>query len=594
MIVGASVVFSLICAPASAESFTDGECTVTDYTSFSAQEYALSYLRMLGIADGIDPAANVTRGQVVSAIVRALGGESAAISLSGSMYTYDEKMAAYAHGCGILSGSTPSEWQLDSPVTGAQLSKMLVVTLGYGAIITSPNAYPAEYLGYAVKTGLTKGVADIGSDTVSGGDFAIMLMNALEADILEVVGVTDDEAIYEISDDATLESIYLQKKKLVKAEGIVEADFYTSIVADARCEFSRIRIDGILYTCQSENLKGLVGSKIEFVYADEKSEAKRVIVGTRLTEENTIYEFSSGHNAYYTDGELRYESAGDKEDKILLASNAVYVVNNKLLSSYDLKNVDFGQYVIKAIDNNDDSRCDVVFLTRSESMIVNYVKDDIIYLSYGTLNSKNVIDLSDYKADTDALIIRDVSGTPKALSDIAENSSISVIASDDLGFVEIIILTEPIYAMNFANLIMGDEPETINAQAKLWRGVDVNTGILMKYPNGSLAVVECSLEVFKPRSAYVYGTKGYMHIPNFYGAQELYIKMADEDEKHLSLPRLGDGFEEEIYEASLCIMSGKRQSDIHPMSDSIKVLRQMDTVRKQIGVAYPLDGEEQI
>ena len=80
-------------------------------------------------------------------------------------------------------------------------------------------------------------------------------------------------------------------------------------------------------------------------------------------------------------------------------------------------------------------------------------------------------------------------------------------------------------------------------------------------------------------------------VPNVFVGYE---EMADEDEKHLSLPRLGDGFEEEIYEASLCIMSGKRQSDIHPMSDSIKVLRQMDTVRKQIGVAYPLDGEEQI
>ena len=399
---------------------------------------------MLGIADGIEPAQNVTRGQAVSTIVRALGGESAAISLSGSMYTYDEKMAAYAYNCGILSGSTPSEWQLDALVTGAQLSKMLVVTLGYGAIITSPNAYPAEYLRYAVKAGLTKGVTNIGNDLVSGGDFAIMIMNALDADILEVVGVTDDEAIYEISDDATLESLYLQKKNLAKGEGIVEADFYTSIVADARCEFSRIRIDGLLYACQSEKLKGLVGSKIEFVYADEKSESKRTIAGTRLTEENTLYEFSSGHNAYYTDGELRYESAGDKEDKILLGENAVYVVNNMLLSSYDMKNVEFSQYIIKAIDNNDDSRCDVVFLTKSESMIVKYVKDDIIYLSYGTLNSKNVIDLSDYKADTDALIIRDVSGTPKALSDIAENSSISVIASDDLGFVEIIILTDPI------------------------------------------------------------------------------------------------------------------------------------------------------
>ena len=148
-----------------------------------------------------------------------------------------------------------------------------------------------------------------------------------------------------------------------------------------------------------------------------------------------------------------------------------------------------------------------------------------------------------------------------------------------------------IYAMNFANLIMGDVPESISAQAKLWNGVDVNTGVLMKYPSGALASVECSLEVYKPRSAYLYGTKGYIHIPNFYGAEELYLKIGDEDEKHISRPRLGGGFEEEIYEASGCIMSGKRQSDIHPMADSIKVLRQMDTVRKQIGVKYPFDGE---
>lgn len=149
-----------------------------------------------------------------------------------------------------------------------------------------------------------------------------------------------------------------------------------------------------------------------------------------------------------------------------------------------------------------------------------------------------------------------------------------------------------IYAMNFANLIMCDVPESISSEAKLWNGVDVNTGILMKYPSGAIASVECSLEVFKPRSAYVYGTKGYMHIPDFYGAQKLYLKIGDEDEKHISLPRQGGGFEEEICEASACIMSGKRQSDIHPMSDSIKVLKQMDAIRKQIGVKYPLEGEE--
>lgn len=149
-----------------------------------------------------------------------------------------------------------------------------------------------------------------------------------------------------------------------------------------------------------------------------------------------------------------------------------------------------------------------------------------------------------------------------------------------------------VYGLNFVNLIMSSTPESICAVSKLWNGVDVQTGILMKFQSGTIASVGCSFEVFKPRSAYVYGSKGHIHLPNFFGATEVYLKLGDEEEKHIALPRIGAGFEEEIYEACNCILSGKRQSEIHPMSDSIKVLKQMDYIRKQVGVKYPVDGEE--
>ena len=61
------------------------------------------------------------------------------------------------------------------------------------------------------------------------------------------------------------------------------------------------------------------------------------------------------------------------------------------------------------------------------------------------------------------------------------------------------------------------------------------------------------------------------------------------EERHVSKPSIGDGFEEEIIEACQCIRSGKTQSDIMPMSESIRILEQMDYIRKQIGLKYPFD-----
>ena len=87
---------------------------------------------------------------------------------------------------------------------------------------------------------------------------------------------------------------------------------------------------------------------------------------------------------------------------------------------------------------------------------------------------------------------------------------------------------------------------------------------------------------------YVYGSKGYIKVPHFFGAMEFFVHVNGE-ERRVQKPSIGDGFEEEIEEVCACIRNGKMQSDVMPMSESIRITEIMDTVREQIGVVYPFE-----
>lgn len=150
------------------------------------------------------------------------------------------------------------------------------------------------------------------------------------------------------------------------------------------------------------------------------------------------------------------------------------------------------------------------------------------------------------------------------------------------------LLDVGVYAINFASLFEGYTPKTVTSHCRIEEGVDTHTTAILGYENGVTAVITSALTTDKPTDAYVYGSEGYIFIPDFYKAQKIVV-VKNGKETVIERPSIGDGFEEEIIEACKCISAGKTQSDIHPMSDSIKVLEIMDTVRKQNGIVYPSD-----
>ena len=148
------------------------------------------------------------------------------------------------------------------------------------------------------------------------------------------------------------------------------------------------------------------------------------------------------------------------------------------------------------------------------------------------------------------------------------------------------LLDVGVYGLHLASLILGNEPKEISAVSHIEGGVDLHTVVTLKYANGAIASITSAIALRKPETAYIYGTKGYIRIPTFYGATEFYID-TDGHEEHFSFPAIGDGFEEEIIEVCECIKGGKTESDTHPLSDSIAILELTDKILDMIGVKYP-------
>ena len=150
------------------------------------------------------------------------------------------------------------------------------------------------------------------------------------------------------------------------------------------------------------------------------------------------------------------------------------------------------------------------------------------------------------------------------------------------------LLDVGIYGLHFASVFLGKEPKEVTAASHVDGGVDLHTQVTLKYENGAMASVTSAIALQKPESAYIYGTKGYLHLPTFYGAQELTLHKDGTQTKILK-PSLGEGFEEEIIEVCDCIRSGKTQSDILPVEETLRIIKMMDEIRKDIGVVYPFD-----
>ena len=185
---------------------------------------AVDMTSALGIIDGYEdgsfqPAENIERGEAAKMISAMLNGgrdsvqettESSYNDVLGSVDAWANKYIEYCTARGIVSGVGGDRFAPASNVTGTQLAKMLLVSLGYDSVKEGyqDNAmWSVNVNTDAVAAGLYAGIETIDmSAPLSRDNAAQMIWNALQANT--VVYLTDSTGAINIQDTTLLEKVY--------------------------------------------------------------------------------------------------------------------------------------------------------------------------------------------------------------------------------------------------------------------------------------------------------------------------------------------------------------------------------------------------
>ena len=151
------------------------------------------------------------------------------------------------------------------------------------------------------------------------------------------------------------------------------------------------------------------------------------------------------------------------------------------------------------------------------------------------------------------------------------------------------LLDVGIYPILFSNFIVGSYPKEIKAIAEFTNTkVDESDIINLKYENGTLASLTCSISADTDNTAVIYGEKGKIVIPKFWSAKESYLYLGDKVEEYVDSYEEA-GYKYEIEEANSCIKNKALESNIASHNITLELVKIMDEIRKQIGLVYPFE-----
>ncbi len=145
-----------------------------------------------------------------------------------------------------------------------------------------------------------------------------------------------------------------------------------------------------------------------------------------------------------------------------------------------------------------------------------------------------------------------------------------------------------IYPIYLSLLLLGYPIEIKALAAFTPTNVDATTSILLQYKNQATALLNCSISAQTRTEAFIYGDKGYIQIVGrFMEATQMILKKNDEEEQVLIFPRKTFGYNFEAQEVVECLLQNKKESDLMPLSMSVKLISLLDDIRQEIGLIYP-------
>jgi dihydrodiol dehydrogenase / D-xylose 1-dehydrogenase (NADP) len=150
------------------------------------------------------------------------------------------------------------------------------------------------------------------------------------------------------------------------------------------------------------------------------------------------------------------------------------------------------------------------------------------------------------------------------------------------------LLDVGIYPVSLASMIFGGPPDRITSRAHLGvTGVDEQNALIFEYENGALALLSSSVRTHTLKDTYIYGTDGFIHIPNCWSPRSASLWKNETPVETYVAPFIGNGYSYEAAAVMADIRAGKLENNLMPLIETLTIMETLDQIRAQWGLRYP-------
>jgi predicted dehydrogenase len=145
-----------------------------------------------------------------------------------------------------------------------------------------------------------------------------------------------------------------------------------------------------------------------------------------------------------------------------------------------------------------------------------------------------------------------------------------------------------VYLIHLAFMLCG-APTEISATATLGEtGVDEEAAIRLRHENGAVSQLYCSLRADTHREARIVGTEGRVTLPApWWSASRFIVDNHDAGTRSFDFENRGGGYAHQAEQFMEVIRSGRKESCILPLAETLAVMQTMDEIRDGWGLRYP-------
>lgn len=148
-----------------------------------------------------------------------------------------------------------------------------------------------------------------------------------------------------------------------------------------------------------------------------------------------------------------------------------------------------------------------------------------------------------------------------------------------------------VYVLNFARMYFGTDISRTVTNCHLGpSGMDMMESISLSYADGRMANLQAGCLTLNDRQGIISGTDGYIRVDNVNCPELIEVWRNYELVESIARPEeMVNGYEYQVLECKRCIEAGLLESPMMPHEETLAIMQQMDALREEWGVRYPMD-----